>query len=218
MAEILFVVECVGLFPQQQAFMLLVLLEKPKGGFRSILLAPSLSRLWQRMRRDTLGEFEAAAVRDYWAASRGRSAETTVWAQAIRAEAAKKLGLETAMILRDGRKYSESFLFAKLRQRALRAGIPRVVVKVCYNFWRGPRLLKFLQQFSTRVSYAVCGLPAGDVMGDSFVRAYALEPFDAFIVRHPSVFLDSFIDDNALSAVGPQKNACPKLDSGSKGP
>ena len=50
--------------------------------------------------------------------------------------------------------------------------------------------------------YARRGLPAGDIVCDLFVKAYALDGFDKLIEWRPNVCPGSYSDDNALTAVG----------------
>ena len=54
------------------------LLEKPKGGYRPILLCASLVRLWQRLRRPQVLEATKGMDRSYWAFGQGMFAERTV--------------------------------------------------------------------------------------------------------------------------------------------
>ena len=103
---------------------------------------------------------------------------------------------------RDGQKYYESFVLANLRDRALRTGIHPVLVKVTYNYWRGPRIVRIGQHHSPRIFYAACGLPAGDISNDAFVKAYAIFAFDAFVSRNPNVRLSSYVGDDVVNSVG----------------
>ena len=63
----------------------------------------------------------------------------------------------------------------------------------------GPRLIRLGSSFSPRVSYAIRGLPAGDIFNDCFVKCFAQEEFQAFSLRHPLVTLDSYVDDDTLA-------------------
>ena len=182
--------------------MKLPLLEKPKGGYRAILLCAGPVRIWQRLRRPMLTAFDQSSKRDYWAFGAGQNAEDAVWQQAIRAEAGRAQGLHAAGVLWDGKKYYESFVLEDLRVRALAARIHPVVVKVQYNFWRGPRILRIGRHHSPRIFYARNGLPAGDIFNDVFVKAYAMAAFDRFVHRNPSVRLASYVDDDTINAVG----------------
>ena len=180
------------------------MLEKPKGGFRPVLLCAGPVRVWERLRRPTLQEFEVISSRKYWGLGAGKAPQELVWLQAARSEAAVAKGHVAAGLLWDAAKYYESFVLLLLRRRALLAGIPPVIVKVTYNLWSGPRIVRLGMNYSTTLLFARCGLPAGDIFNDAFVKAYALEPFDRFVVRNPLVKLVSFVDDDTLTHCGPE--------------
>jgi hypothetical protein len=78
-AELIIAIEALGMFPDQIWFLLLPLLAKPKGGYRTILVQAGLVRLWERLRRRELNGFFDEVDRDYWAFGAGTSAEDTVW-------------------------------------------------------------------------------------------------------------------------------------------
>ena len=195
-------VESAGFFPQQIWWMLMPLLEKPKGGYRAILLCAGPVRVWQRLRTPCLSAFEEFSRRDYWAFGNGQSAEDAVWQQSVRAEAGRSCGLQAAGFLWDGKKYYESFVLEDLRLRALAARVHPTIVKVQYNFWRGPRILRIGRHHSPRIVYARCGLPAGDIFNDVFVKSYAIASFDRFVARNLSIRLSSYVDDDTVNAVG----------------
>ena len=65
-----------------------------------------------------------------------------MWLQEARAEAFVAKGQVAAGLLWDAAKYYENLDLQLLRALALEAGIPPVIVKVCYNLWRGPRLVR----------------------------------------------------------------------------
>ena len=195
-------VEALAMFPACLWWMLFPMLEKPKGGFRPVLLCAGPVRVWQRLRRACLADFNRSSSRVYWGLSAGKAPQEAVWLQAARAEASVGLGLVSGGMLWDAAKYYESFDLRLLRRRALLAGIPRVLVKVSYNLWRGPRLVRLAAIYSKELLFARSGLPAGDIFNDAFVKAYALEPFDRFVVRNPRVKLLSFVDDDTITANG----------------
>ena len=57
MAVVFEAIERLGLFPMQLLWMLLPLLEKPKGGLRPILLLAAPVRIWERLRRLEADDF-----------------------------------------------------------------------------------------------------------------------------------------------------------------
>ena len=86
--------------------------------------------------------------------------------------------------------------------RGREAGLDPIVLKVTFNFWRGPRILRLGSDHSLAVQYAMNGLPAGSCFNDIFVRVYAIKAFDGFVERNPKVDLSSYIDDDTVSGYG----------------
>ncbi len=113
----------------------------------------------------------------------------------------------------DGEKYYEYFDLDRAMYRARMLGMTLVVVMVCNNFWRGPRLLQFGRCATARALYASRGLPAGDTFNDAFVRAYAPPSFARFVARNPSVSLSSYVDDDTVMAHGPEAELLDNLEA-----
>ena len=86
--------------------------------------------------------------------------------------------------------------------RGREAGLDPIVLKVTFNFWRGPRILRLGSDHSLAVQYAMNGLPAGSCFNDICVRVYAIKAFDGFVERNPKVDLSSYIDDDTVSGYG----------------
>jgi hypothetical protein len=137
-AAIVEAIESVGMFPEQIWYLLLPLIEKPKGGLRAILLCAGGVRVWQRARRPHILPFMDATRRAYWAFGAGKSPEDAVWTQAVRAEANVAARHSAAGFMWDGEKYYEYFDLDKAMHRARALGMNPVLVKVCNNFWRPP--------------------------------------------------------------------------------
>eukprot|EP00959_Pyramimonas_sp_CCMP1952_P387424 8119196-Pyramimonas_sp.AAC.1 len=80
----------------QLLWMLLPLLEKPKGGLRPILLLAAPVRVWQLLRRPEIDDFMTRSHRSCWSFGAGQSSEAAVWQQCMLAEKAQSLGQVTA--------------------------------------------------------------------------------------------------------------------------
>ena len=78
-----------------------------------------------------------------------------------------------------------------------------MLVKVLFNLWRSPRILRLGVHHCPLVQFAECGLPAGDIYNDVFVKVYAMFEFDLWSSRNPGVYLGSYVDDDTVSAYGP---------------
>ena len=89
----------------------------------------------------------------------------------------------------DARKYYEHFCFKLLEQRARRAGVPTVLIRVCLNAYRGLRVVKLLDYWAV-VGYAEHGLPAGCIFAFLWVCVYSVPGLDRFVLRCPGPDLD----------------------------
>ena len=107
--------ESLGFPPEQVWWMTFPLLDKPKGGYRPILLSPSLIRLWERLRKPALSNFHIRNARKYWALCRGHSSGEAVFEQSLKCEAAQAQKLSVGGFQWDARKYYESFNLLELR-------------------------------------------------------------------------------------------------------
>ena len=57
MAAMLHALECIGAFPPHVGYLLLPLLDKPRGGRRPILLCTGVVRFWQRLHGPCTDDF-----------------------------------------------------------------------------------------------------------------------------------------------------------------
>ena len=70
---------------------IIVLLAKADGGYRTIGLIPALPRIWMRARRSAAKHWEDAQARVYLYAGAAKGATVAAWKQAARAEFASAL-------------------------------------------------------------------------------------------------------------------------------
>eukprot|EP00959_Pyramimonas_sp_CCMP1952_P406562 8521066-Pyramimonas_sp.AAC.1 len=101
-------------------------------------------------------------------------------------------------------KYYKSFRLQWLRDRALYWRISTVLIKVLYHLWRSPMVFRSGAHHCPLIQCAGHGLPAGDIFDDVFVKVYAVFEFDLWSNRNPGVSLGSYVDDDAVSAHGPE--------------
>ena len=79
--------EFLGAWPSASRMIIFAMLPKPAGGFRPIVLFPSLYRLWTKVRVCFATDWMARHDRPYIACGPGRSPEQVVWRRAIQHEA-----------------------------------------------------------------------------------------------------------------------------------
>ncbi len=200
------IMERSGEMPPQLAMVPMPMLEKPRGGHRAIANFASLYRLWTRLRREVVRQWEHSNEREYFAAGKGRSPHDTVWRQAARAEAAVSRGEQSAAVLWDLASFFETIRREPLWHKARRLGFPPAVAKVAFHAYEATRCLS-ISGVIARPLAAADGVPAGCGMAMAFTRAYVTEAFDRVTAKladdhGDAVRLDVYVDDVCLSAVG----------------
>ena len=159
-------------------------------------------RIWERLRRPKLRAFFDATRRPFFAFQKGQSCVDVVWRQAVRADTLVVHGDYVAALACDGEKFYEHFDLEVLRARALAWGIPGPFVKLTYNVWRGPRVIKLGAHVHDALYHALSGLPAGSGFNDAFVRASCIDGLGNLAALHPAITIDQAIDDSVVIATG----------------
>ncbi len=200
------IMERTGEMPSQLALIPMPMLEKPRGGHRAIANFASLYRLWTRIRREVVRQWEQRNEREYFAAGTGRSPHDTVWRQAARAEAAVSRGEQSASVLWDLASFFETIRREPLWHKARKLGFPPAVAKVAFHAYEATRCLS-ISGVLARPLAAADGVPAGCGMAMAFTRAYVTDAFDRVTAQladdhGDAIRLDAYVDDICLSAVG----------------
>ncbi len=215
LADIIEMVERTGRLPRQPSTLAMPMLSKPRGGHRAIATYVSLYRLWTRLRRDVVRQWEETVDRHYFAAGSARSPQDSVWRQAARAEAAVAEHRATATLLWDLAAFFETVKRVPLWFRAKRLGFPTTVAAVSLNAYNAVRLLSLAGALSRPVE-AANGIPAGCGFAMSLTKAYCVEAFDRvvniFAEMSPSPpALCAYVDDLAISAEGSHRQVTENL-------
>ena len=195
--DMFMVAEARGIFPRQLRLLQIFLVEKPKGGFRSLGLFPSLYRLWGRVRRIFARKWEIFHSRKYIIFGPGGSAVEAVWRQTILAEEAAHLGHHSASLLWDLREYYEHVDRGKLQDRGKALDFPRPLARTSCQMYAASRVVTFSGS-AAHVGFAVRGVVAGCTMATVHIQFYSMDALDTFSVRHPTVILQVYIDDYLL--------------------
>ncbi|CAK0826069.1 unnamed protein product [Prorocentrum cordatum] len=207
LCDIMLACEALGLFPVQLTWMVMPMLPKAAGGHRLIILFSMAYRVWQRLRKPALLPLQEALRRPYWAAAKNRSAIDSAWILAADAEQNAEAGRHTAAIIADYSKYYELIPLDEARDKLLRLGMPLAMVKIVYNQWRGPRVIRLHQHHGAQPRHAQFGLPAGDGYADVVIKAHAIEQYDIYVTLHPLVRFASYIYDTSLGINGATKES-----------
>ena len=78
--------------------------DKPKGGYRAILLQAAFMRLWEKLRKPSIRGYCKKIKQDVWSMGSGVSIEDVIFVKAAVAEHAKSLDLHTGKQLCGGPK------------------------------------------------------------------------------------------------------------------
>ncbi len=210
LAYIIVAMEAVGRLPPQLEALLMPMIGKERGGHRAITTAPSLYRLWGRLRRGLSQQWEAANDRAYFAAGKGRRVQDVIWRQALRAEAGDGQALSSATVLWDLAAYYDTLNRVRLWRQVIKHGFPLVIARLAFTVYDAPRALTLDGRVSCP-TYARNGVPAGCPFANALSKVYVIDPFDEFVVSPPmqdasDAVFDDYVDDLVVSATGTSRH------------
>ena len=187
-AHLLMTCEACGQLPDNVISPLVVLIPKPKGGFRPIGIFTSIERLWAKVRRWHADKWQRDNFRHYLACAKGCGAADLVWRQTLSAEQSAHSQRQYAAVLWDLKEFFDHIDHRILWQRAIHHGYPRVLVRMAIAAYRAPRLVEINGRLA-RDLWPTCGVFAGHILAMSLVHLYQMEPLDLFLARNPRVQL-----------------------------
>ena len=195
------IMESMGALPSQVQTIMVIMLGKPKGGFRPIGLFTSFYRLWAKTRRPYAEAWDAKSWRPCFACGAGRGAQDTVWRQTVKAEVGVADEKVFCSLLWDMGKFYELFCLSGVSVRAWHLEFPIQMMRVSIAAYSGPRHLSLAGRVSVAL-YASNGMVAGCNLAITYIGVYCAIPFDTVVYRCPSVSLDAYIDDITVSSLG----------------
>ena len=196
-ADLLSAIEARGVWPRQLRFVQIVLIPKPKGGFRPIGLMSSLYRLWGALRRPVLGAWEATHKLPIFAFGAGRSALSAVWRVALEAEKAtttRGKAMAAATLLVDLHKYYELLDHDRLIAESERHDIPPWLARPAVHAYKHRRIMT-MRSLCQDVGHAKRGAIAGCFYITTGVQCYARDALTWLAARHPAIRLRIYLDD-----------------------
>ncbi len=194
LARLLVAAEGAGRWPAALGWVVVVLLAKAEGGFRPIGLFPSLIRLWMRVRRRQLRDWEADHQRAFLYAGAAKGANVAAWEQAAVAEAAASKGAAYAQLLLDMVKAFERVPRQQLVDEAARVGYPLHLLRLSLAAYKLPRVVMIGGVVSRRVS-STRGIAAGSGAATTELRALLLGLLDRLTAAFPAVRIQAYVDD-----------------------
>ena len=134
--------EATGMFPSVLCENTVALIDKPGGGDRPIGLLRSFVRVWYRIRKKQLAEWERShGSAAYFSATKGRSATDAVWRRATRCEIQASDKGSLASVLIDLRKCYDHIMWCSLAAESLAVGFPGVILRMSLAVYAFPRRL-----------------------------------------------------------------------------
>ncbi len=179
------------------------LIPKREGGERPIGLLLSFVRLWERVRKPVLVEWRRTVERHYNWATRGRSAQDSVWRQCLYAEAAHAAGRESAAALIDLTKAYETVPLQVVWESGVLLGLPIFLLRLMLEVFAFARVLVFRGATADAV-HTLSAILAGSVFAVDALLLVMIPCCDRVAARHPDVGLSLYVDDVGLQAFGPR--------------
>ena len=122
--------EASGQWPSLVTTNLVHLIPKPSGGRRPIGVMATLVRLYERVRRSLIIQWQASRAETCNYMTGGRSAVDAVWVQSVRDEAAQESGIVSASALLDLIKAFECVRLDVVWEAGRRLGFPLAVLRL----------------------------------------------------------------------------------------
>ncbi len=204
-------VERSAIWPTQTSLVTMPLIGKPRGGYRGIGKLTGLYRIWSKARRSEAVAWEARNDRPFFAASAGAGPVDAVHRQAMRQEAAVASGEAAAVVLEDLEAFYESIDRGRLLEAAREHRFPIPIVRACLAMYAAARMIT-LDKVAARELYPCRGLIAGCSFATTLVKLFYITPLDRAVTKLPiGTNVDFFIDDIAVTAVGPRREVAARV-------
>ena len=214
-------IEEYGVWPGHIFYNIVVLMGKPTGGSRPIALMPMLYRLYTKIRRPQILQWELAHQGPWDAAVKGSSALRAGLLSMLRDEMAVRLGLDTLVTLCDMEKFYDNIDISYLIQEAITLDYDITLLNLGLQIHMAPRGLRCYGFCPGQVA-ASNGIIAGCTQSTTFTKIYLFAVLQGFWDRYqtrillgqpstaapndplPEVDADmrSFIDDMSMATYG----------------
>ncbi len=202
--DVMMTCEAVGYIPKVVALVLVNMIPKKDGGRRPIGLLPSLYRIWAKVRRGEVRDWERKWARDYFAAGPGKAAETAAWISALRAELAAASGASSATVLWDLLKCFEHGQHCLLAEEAAAVKFPVAIARMSVEMYCAERRLIVDDAVSDAI-HPTRGFMAGCARALALIKVVMVRRMDRYVARHPRVNLDLYVDDVELQTIGTKR-------------
>ena len=202
LAALLNRIEHLVLWPGHLLLNIIVLMGKPGGGFRPIALMPMLYRLWAKIRKVQIQEWDIEHRGPWDAAVRGSSALRAGLLSAFGDELSSLSKEEVAAILWDMDKFYDNINIIKLLDEVYDTHYPLRVSSLGLQMHLAPRVIKAYDSFSLIPTLPTNSIIAGCTQSTYFARVLLYQLLFNVSTGNPTVDFRTFVDDIKQTAYG----------------
>ena len=193
----------VGLCPSKLATVLMLLLPKSSGGWRTIGIFTSVVRLYMRWtRRHITDLWERTFVRPYWFGQRGSTCQQCTWRLSMVGEYARATGQAAASSLVDLAKAYEYIDHPYVWQMGQKHGFNMRILRFLLGLYCGPRILMVNGVATARVHALLATVIAGCAHATALMKLSLVDSLDYALGRWPSVQAAVVVDDTQFQVIG----------------
>ena len=171
---------------------------------------PSIIRIWGKLRRPLVDEWERAHERNYFYAGKGCGAEVGAFKQASRAESANVAKAVHGMSMIDLVKCFDTVPHSVLVEEAAATGYNLWVLRLSLASYRSARTIGIGGIYS-RLVRANRGITAGSAHATTELRTLLIRCLDRIDASFPDVKLTTFVDDTSAEATGTARSVTSSL-------
>ena len=195
LAAILNMVEGCRAWPTHTMSNTIVLMGKPQGGCRPIALMPMLYRLWTKVRKPQIQQWDKTTCRGPWdAAIQGSSALRAAILTMFQDELHLLNGGEVASILWDMEKFYDSLDIGRLVDKAREMGYPTLIFGLGILMHMSPRVIKAYDHYGLPIMPSN-GIIAGCTQSTFWARLFLYKIMEQAYTQEMGKHLRTFIDD-----------------------
>ena len=182
--------------PTQQQMHMVVMLPKNSSKERPITLASILYRVWCRLRKPLLDEWQKQlpASMNHDRARPGAQVLYVALERLLRQEVHRANGRHGVTCLMDMPTFYDTIKLTRLQTEALRLQYPPLLLEMAMQVYTGPKAI-VAEQEMTPFFKVTNGVPAGCPQAPLLAKAVLAPALQPWQESHPTIYLSSWVDD-----------------------
>ena len=192
--------ETQALLPTQQQMHMVVMLPKNSSKERPITLTSVLYRVWCRLRKPLLDQWQLPASMDHDRARRGAQVLQVALERLLRQEVHRANGCHGVTCLMDMSTFYDTINLTRLQSEALQLNYPPLLLELAMQVYTGPKAIVAEQEMTP---FSVQnGVPAGCPQAPLLAKAVLAPALQPWKTQYPAVHLSSWVDDVGFDTAG----------------